>query len=121
MFNGAGTFDAEKMFENWASPLEIESETIALKQFPCCGSTHPAVDALLALRRDHDFAPERIRRIDSWTHPRRLAHTDRPDPQTHIVDRCRRANAHLAPRRNHALPTRWAETLEKQKFHRVVI
>jgi 2-methylcitrate dehydratase PrpD len=30
----------------------------------------------------HDIAPEKVARIDSWTHPRRLAHTDRPDPQS---------------------------------------
>jgi len=28
----------------------------------------------------HDIAPGKVARIDSWTHPRRLAHTDRPDP-----------------------------------------
>ena len=37
---------------------------------------------MLLLRGEHDIAPERVARIDSWTHPRRLAHTDRPDPQS---------------------------------------
>jgi 2-methylcitrate dehydratase PrpD len=41
---------------------------------------------MLLLRADNsignDIAPEKIARIDSWTHPRRLAHTDRPDPQS---------------------------------------
>src|SRR5437762_1818639 len=55
---------------------------LAVKQHPCCGSTHPAIDALLLLRGEHLIAPEKVVRIDSWTHPRRLAHTDRPDPQS---------------------------------------
>jgi 2-methylcitrate dehydratase PrpD len=37
---------------------------------------------LLLLRATHDIAPERVAHINSWTHPRRLAHTDRPDPQS---------------------------------------
>src|SRR5205823_82563 len=53
---------------------------LAVKQHPCCGSTHPAIDAMLLLRAEHDIAPDKVARIDSWTHPRRLAHTDRPDP-----------------------------------------
>ena len=29
-----------------------------------------------------DIVPDKVARIESWTHPRRLAHTDRPDPQS---------------------------------------
>jgi 2-methylcitrate dehydratase PrpD len=28
------------------------------------------------------LTPEMVKRVDSWTHPRRLAHTNRPDPQS---------------------------------------
>lgn len=82
VFNGAGNFDADKMLKDWGQPYDIVRPGIGVKQHPCCGSTHPAVDALLALRAKCDLAPERVARIDSWTHPRRLAHTDRPDPQS---------------------------------------
>lgn len=37
---------------------------------------------MLLLRGECEIAPERIARVDCWTHPRRLAHTDRPDPQS---------------------------------------
>ena len=37
---------------------------------------------MLALVREHDIAPASIERVDSWTHPRRLAHTNRPDPNS---------------------------------------
>ena len=82
VFNGAGTFDAEIILRDWGQPYDIVRPGLGVKQHPCCGSTHPAIDALLLLRAAHDIAPERVARIDSWTHPRRLAHTDRPDPQS---------------------------------------
>lgn len=55
---------------------------VGVKQHPCCGSTHPAVDAMLALRAAQAIAPDKVARIACWTHARRLAHTDRPDPQS---------------------------------------
>jgi len=82
VFNGAGNFDAEAILKNWGQPYDIVRPGLAVKQHPCCGSTHPAIDAMLLLRGEHDITPERVVRIDSWTHPRRLAHTDRPDPQS---------------------------------------
>src|SRR4030081_1671192 len=72
----------EAILRDWGQPYDIVRPGLGVKQHPCCGSTHPAIDALLLLRAAHDIAPERVARIDSWTHPRRLAHTDRPDPQS---------------------------------------
>jgi 2-methylcitrate dehydratase PrpD len=37
---------------------------------------------MLALVREHALTPAMVERVESWTHPRRLAHTDRPDPQS---------------------------------------
>ena len=82
VFNGAGTFDAEAILKDWGQPYDIVQPGLAIKQHPCCGSTHPAIDAMLLLCREHEIRPESVARIDSWTHPRRLAHTDRPDPQS---------------------------------------
>ncbi len=82
VFNGAGNFDPSRVMKGWAEPLNIVSPGIAIKQYPCCGSTHPAIDALLALVREHGLTPDGVARIESTTHARRLKHTDRPDPQT---------------------------------------
>ena len=57
---------------------------IAIKQYPCCGSTHPAIDAMLNIVREHDLKAADVERIESWTHPRRLEHTNRPDPQSEL-------------------------------------
>jgi 2-methylcitrate dehydratase PrpD len=82
VFNGQGNFDAEAILKDWGQPYDIVRPGLAVKQHPCCGSTHPAIDAMLLLCAEHDIASEKVARIDSWTHPRRLAHTDRPDPQS---------------------------------------
>jgi 2-methylcitrate dehydratase PrpD len=82
VFNGAGNYDAGKILPAWANPLDIVKPGIAIKQYPCCGSTHPAIDAMLEIVRAHDVKPDAVERIQSWTHERRLKHTNRPDPQS---------------------------------------
>ena len=82
VFNGAGNYDAAKILPAWGKPWDIVEPGIAIKQYPCCGSTHPAIDAMLMLVREHDLKPEQVERIDSWTHARRIEHTNRPDPQS---------------------------------------
>ncbi|MEK6592586.1 MAG: MmgE/PrpD family protein [Pseudomonadota bacterium] len=82
VFNGAGNYDAALILPAWGQPFDIVKPGIAIKQYPCCGSTHPAIDAMLKLVREHELKPEQVERIDSWTHARRLEHTNRPDPQS---------------------------------------
>jgi len=82
VYNGEGNFAADAILKDWGDPYDVTRPGPAFKQYPCCGSTHPALDALLALRREHAMRADKIARIESWTHPRRLAHTNRPDPKT---------------------------------------
>ena len=77
-FNGAGTYDADKIFENWADPLEIVDPGLGIKQFPCCGSTHMAITMMLNLVEKHGLTPESVRHIQIYSHPQRLPHTNRP-------------------------------------------
>ena len=84
VFNGEGTYDASKVLPAWGRPWDIVEPGIAIKQYPCCGSTHPALDAMLELARRHDLKPADVARIDSWTHARRLEHTNRPDPRSSL-------------------------------------
>ena len=37
---------------------------------------------MLNIVREHDLKAADVERIESWTHPRRLEHTNRPDPQS---------------------------------------
>ena len=84
VYNGAGTYDAARGVDAWADPLDIICPGLAIKQYPCCGSTHPAIDAAIEISRAHRPALEAIERVDVWVHARRLQHTDRPAPQSEL-------------------------------------
>jgi 2-methylcitrate dehydratase PrpD len=82
VYNGEGNFDASRVLADWANPLDILKPGIAIKQYPCCASTHPAIDVMIELATTHDLLPEMVESVDCWTHPRRLNHTNRPDPRS---------------------------------------
>jgi 2-methylcitrate dehydratase PrpD len=82
VFNGPGTFDADKILDHWADPLDIVMPGVAIKQYPCCGSTHSAIDAMIEIVRAHPIEPEHVSQVDCWIHARRLRHTNQPDPQS---------------------------------------
>jgi 2-methylcitrate dehydratase PrpD len=83
LFNGPGKFYAERVLETWGAPLDIVEPGASYKLYPCCYSTHSPIEAALNLVREHGpFKAEDIARVDSWTAAPRLAHTDRPQPQS---------------------------------------
>jgi 2-methylcitrate dehydratase PrpD len=84
VFNGAGNYDAGKILPAWGKPFDIVKPGIAIKQYPCCGSTHSALDAMLKLAREHKPDAGDIERVDVWTHSRRLEHTNRPEPRSDL-------------------------------------
>jgi 2-methylcitrate dehydratase PrpD len=85
VFNGHGAYWPERMFESWGAPWEIESAQNGLKQFPCCGSTHPAIAMMLALVGEEGVKADAVERIEILAHRRRLPHTDNPDPRTPLA------------------------------------
>ncbi|WP_313664718.1 MmgE/PrpD family protein [Shinella sp.] len=83
LFNGAGTYDADAILDGWDGPLEVLQPGIAIKQHPCCGSAHSAIDAALRIvAREGLIAADAIESIETRTHERRLAHTNRPEPRS---------------------------------------
>ncbi len=82
VFNGKGNYAADRIVPAWGKPWDIVQPGIAVKSYPCCGSTHPAIDVMLKLASEHDLKPEQVQRVESWTHTRRLEHTNRPDPRS---------------------------------------
>jgi 2-methylcitrate dehydratase PrpD len=57
---------------------------LKVKRFPCCGSTHRAIDGLLELRERHGFSAEQVSGIEVHApeaHLRNLPFTDPQDPQ----------------------------------------
>ena len=82
VFNGADAFDSGPLTETWRDPLHLDLPSLAIKQFPCCGSTHHAIAAALSLRDGEAVDPARIQAIEIAVHARRLRHTDTPLPET---------------------------------------
>ena len=87
VYNGAGTYDAAKIFDGWGEPLDIVAPGACYKQYPCCASTHAAVDATLDIRSQiikmsGAIDAAKITRVESWTSAQRLAHTNRPQPSS---------------------------------------
>jgi 2-methylcitrate dehydratase PrpD len=82
VFNGPGTFDMQRTLDHWADPLDIVKPGLAIKQYPCCGSTHSAIDAMLEIVRQRNLTPGNVEKVATLTHKRRLEHTNRPDPRS---------------------------------------
>jgi 2-methylcitrate dehydratase PrpD len=82
---GVGQVDANRALEGWGS-WEIVNPGASYKLYPCCYSTHSAVEATLNLVRRHGpFDARKVARIDSRTPESGLAHTDRPDPDSPLA------------------------------------
>ena len=82
VFNGAGNYNAANALTTWCDPYEVLAPGVGLKQYPCCGSTHSAIDAMISVRDKHNLRPDQVVKIESITHGRALAHTDRPFPRS---------------------------------------
>ena len=83
VFNGPGNYDAGRILVTWSQPLDLIAPGACYKQYACCAGAHAAIDASLTLVRQHGlFDADAIARVDSWTAARRLAHTNRPAPNS---------------------------------------
>ncbi|WP_428485370.1 MmgE/PrpD family protein [Rhodopila sp.] len=83
VFNGPGTYDTARILDGWYDPIECGGGgDPGLKPYPCCGSTHPSITRVINLAHNHDLHPEQVERVTVMPHPRRLPHTDNPDPRT---------------------------------------
>jgi 2-methylcitrate dehydratase PrpD len=86
LFNEGGEpVNASGILHGWGAPFDIVSPGASYKLYPCCYSTHAAMQAALDLVERHGtFDPSSVERIDSYTSERALVHTDRPDPNSDL-------------------------------------
>ena len=85
VFNGKGNYDTAKATAHWADPLDIVVPGASYKLYPCCYSTHAAIEAALNIVKKHGkLEPKQIARVESHTADVRLVHTDRPDPNSEL-------------------------------------
>ncbi|MFB9808880.1 MmgE/PrpD family protein [Haladaptatus pallidirubidus] len=84
LFQGTPGYDFADHIEKLGNPWKILSPKVGFKPYPCCGSTHGAIDAALAIREnlDGNLDLECVKSIEIEEHPRRLGHTNRPYPRT---------------------------------------
>ena len=81
-FNPSGQTNQAAMLEDWGHPFDVAEPGLWIKQYPCCGIAHAPIDLLLALKAAHGFGVADVSGITVRLHPQRLAHVDRPNPQT---------------------------------------
>jgi 2-methylcitrate dehydratase PrpD len=85
LFSGGEPVREAAVLDGWGKPFDIESPGASYKLYPCCYSTHAAVQAALDIVRQHGaIAADSIAKIESQTPARGLAHTDRPRPTTSL-------------------------------------
>lgn len=72
VFNGAGTYDPQRMLADWARPLDLLNPGISIKKYPCVYSVHGAIDAVIELHDTHRFMPEDVVSLKVRMHRRRM-------------------------------------------------
>ena len=83
LFGEPGSDDVSRVLDGWGKPLDLVSPGASYKLYPCCYSTHSAIQGALELVRRHGtFDPDAIERIETRTSERALMHTDRPHPRS---------------------------------------
>ncbi|MFC1864321.1 MmgE/PrpD family protein [Chloroflexota bacterium] len=76
-FSGGRDYDVSKITENLGKPFQVVSPGAALKLYPCCGSTHGALNALFSLLRKYDIQAEKVSAVEvnvPFDPPRSLIH-----------------------------------------------
>jgi len=63
-FSGGKDYDIRKIVENLGKPFQVVSPGPAIKLYPCCGSSHGALDALFSLLQKHDIRAEKVRALE---------------------------------------------------------
>jgi 2-methylcitrate dehydratase PrpD len=85
LFNGQGHYDAARIVEDWGNPFDVLAPGASYKQYPCCYSTHAAIECALTLVREHGvFEPASIAKVETWTPAFGLSYTNRPDPKSDL-------------------------------------
>jgi 2-methylcitrate dehydratase PrpD len=78
LFRGETDPDLAGMLTKLGTDWALLDPPVGFKPYPCCGSTHAAIDAASRIREQVDLDAIESVRIEE--HPRRLDHTNRPAP-----------------------------------------
>jgi 2-methylcitrate dehydratase PrpD len=82
MFCGQDNYDLKDLSASLGRPWEIADPGIKLKKYPCCGSIHPALDAMFELLGNMDLETIQIKKISCSVHPSKGHILVHPRPNT---------------------------------------
>lgn len=82
LFCGGKSYELNKIIDKFSNPYDLVSPGVSFKKYPCCGSTHSCIDAILSLRNEYQISGQDVMEIKCGVHHRRIPHTNRPDPKT---------------------------------------
>lgn len=74
--------DLEKMRSNLGNPFYITSPGAFVKKYPFCFSSHRAIDAILAMVREHSIAYDDVKEVEAGVNLFRAQNLRYPDPKT---------------------------------------
>lgn len=74
--------DLESVTDRLGDPFEVLSPGLVYKLYPCCSDLHASIEAMLALRTEHRFGPEDVRRIRCGVTPIAANNAPYHDPRT---------------------------------------
>ena len=81
-----------------------ETMKIGVKPYPSCRYTHAALDALIAMRREHNLTPDQIKRVEIGLHRNGITLTGDAATKRHPTSHRRRPVLDVLHRRGRARP-----------------
>jgi 2-methylcitrate dehydratase PrpD len=78
-FSGGAGYDRDRVLAGLGKQFSLVRPGIEIKKYPCCGSTHHALDALFALLEEAPVNPAQVEKVDvevDFDPPRSLIHYD---------------------------------------------
>ena len=81
LFAGQGAYDLTEL-EKLGRPFDVVQPGFELKKYPCCGSIHPSLDAILKMCTIHPFSSVDVESIECELNPFHLHVLVRPNPKT---------------------------------------
>ncbi len=73
---------APSVKEKWGSPFAIVDPGVVFKKFPSCTGTHPSVDAVISLAKEHDIKPGDVDDLSAGSTPEVPREVFYPAPRT---------------------------------------
>lgn len=78
----AGRTSGPRLDDLGQTPFELRRSGLDVKQYPMCYATHRALDAILALRREHGLTLQAVERVEVLASPESLVPLVHPYPVT---------------------------------------